>query len=102
MIGRAAMNHPWIFREIRAALSGETSECVTLADKWAFIEHHCAKEIDWWKGQEAQAMKSMRARLMAYTRGLPSGARLRERLQRVETLTGLREIASDHIGGNAA
>ncbi len=102
MIGRAAMNHPWIFREIRAALSGQASECVTLADKWAFIENHCAKEIDWWKGQEAQAMKSMRARLMAYTRGLPGGARLRERLQRVETLTGLREIASDHIGGNAA
>jgi len=47
-------------------------------------------------------MKSMRARLMAYTRGLPGGARLRERLQRVETLTGLREIAADHMGGNTA
>ncbi len=102
MIGRSAMNHPWIFREIRAALCCEASECVTLADKWAFIGNHCSKEIAWWNGQEAQAMKSMRARLMAYTRGLPGGARLRERLQRVETLTGLREIAADHMGGNTA
>ncbi len=103
MIGRAAMNHPWIFREIRAALNGEEGiGSVTLADKWAFIEDHCAKEIAWWKGQEAQAMKAMRARLMAYTRGLTGGARLRERLQRVETLSGLRQIASDHMGGNAS
>ncbi|NBR47387.1 tRNA dihydrouridine synthase DusB [bacterium] len=102
MIGRAAMNHPWIFREIRAAFADQGSDIVTLADKWAFIEGHCAKEIEWWKGQEAQAMKSMRARLMAYTRGLPGGARLRERLQRVETLDGLRQIGSDHIAENAA
>jgi nifR3 family TIM-barrel protein len=102
MIGRAAMNHPWIFREIRAAFADQGSDIVTLADKWTFIEGHCAKEIEWWKGQEAQAMKSMRARLMAYTRGLPGGARLRERLQRVETLDGLRQIGSDHIAGNTA
>ncbi len=102
MIGRAAMNHPWIFREIRAAFADQGSDIVTLADKWTFIEGHCAKEIEWWKGQEAQAMKSMRARLMAYTRGLPGGARLRERLQRVETLDGLRQIGSDHIAENTA
>jgi nifR3 family TIM-barrel protein len=102
MIGRAAMNHPWIFREIRAAFADQGSDIVTLADKWTFIEVHCAKEIEWWKGQEAQAMKSMRARLMAYTRGLPGGARLRERLQRVETLDGLRQIGSDHIAENTA
>ena len=102
MIGRAAMNHPWIFREIRAAFADQGSDIVTLADKWTFIEGHCAKELEWWKGQEAQAMKSMRARLMAYTRGLPGGARLRERLQRVETLDGLRQIGSDHIAENTA
>ncbi|MCX6973794.1 MAG: tRNA dihydrouridine synthase DusB [Verrucomicrobia bacterium] len=102
MIGRAAMNHPWIFREIRAAFADQGSDIVTLSDKWTFIEGHCAKEIEWWKGQEAQAMKSMRARLMAYTRGLPGGARLRERLQRVETLDGLRQIGSDHIAENTA
>jgi hypothetical protein len=38
-------------------------------------------------------MKAMRARLMAYTRGMPGGPRLREKLQRVESLDQVRETA---------
>ena len=97
MIGRAAMNHPWIFREIKSALSGESAQVVTLKDKWSFIEQHCEREILWWEGREDLAMRAMRARLMAYTRGLPSGARLREKLQQVETLGGVRNIAAVHL-----
>lgn len=97
MIGRAAMNHPWIFREIKSALSGESAPVVTLKDKWSFIEQHCEREIEWWDGREDLAMRAMRARLMAYTRGLPSGARLREKLQQVETLGGVRNIAAAHL-----
>jgi len=97
MIGRAAMNHPWIFREIKSALSGESAQVVTLKDKWSFIAQHCESEILWWEGREDLAMRAMRARLMAYTRGLPSGARLREKLQQVETLDGVRDIAAAHL-----
>jgi tRNA-dihydrouridine synthase len=97
MIGRAAMNHPWIFREIKSALSGESAQFVTLKDKWSFIAQHCESEILWWEGREDLAMRAMRARLMAYTRGLPSGARLREKLQQVETLDGVRDIAAAHL-----
>jgi len=97
MIGRAAMNHPWIFREIKSALSGESAQVVTLKDKWSFIAQHCESEILWWEGREDLAMRAMRARLMAYTRGLPSGARLREKLQQVETLDGVRNIAAAHL-----
>jgi len=97
MIGRAAMNHPWIFREIKSALSGESAQVVTLEDKWSFIAQHCEREILWWEGREDLAMRAMRARLMAYTRGLPSGARLREKLQQVETLAGVKDIATAHL-----
>lgn len=101
MIGRAAMNHPWIFREIRIALEGGSgAPQVGLREKWDFIIRHSELETDWWGGLETQAMKSMRARLMAYTRGLPGGARLRERLQHVESLDGLREIAGDHVSAH--
>jgi len=94
MIGRAAMHHPWIFSEIRRMLDGESlPEPPTLDQQWEFIFLHCAKEIAWWGGREALAMKSMRARLMAYTRGMPGGPRLRERLQRVESLEEVRGIA---------
>lgn len=101
MIGRAAMNHPWIFREIRLALEGgPAAPVVGLREKWDFIIHHAELEIAWWGGLEAQAMKSMRSRLMAYTRGLPNGARLRERLQHIETLSALSETAAEHVSAH--
>jgi len=94
MIGRAAMNHPWIFSEIQKALDGGNRlEPPSSRQQWEFIFLHCAKEIEWWGGREQPAMKAMRARLMAYTRGMPGGPRLRERLQKVETLDEVREIA---------
>ena len=94
MIGRTAMHHPWIFSEIRQVLEGGICpEPPTLYQRWEFIFLHCAKEIEWWGGREDLAMRAMRARLMAYTRGMPGGARLRERLQKVESLDAVREIA---------
>ena len=93
MIGRAAMNHPWLFTEIRNALAGSPSPAVpTPREQWDFILRHCSKEIAWWGGRELLAMKAMRARLMAYTRGMPGGPRLREKLQRVESLDQIRAI----------
>lgn len=94
MIGRAAMNHPWIFSEIRQALDGlPPPPLLPPAGQWEFILEHCRREIDWWGGKELLAMKAMRARLMAYTRGMPGGPRLRESLQRVTTLDQVRETA---------
>lgn len=97
MIGRAAMNHPWIFREIRMALGGDMAPDVPLREKWDFVIEHCVREIEWWDGRELLAMKAMRARLMAYTRGMPGGARLRSRLQKVTTLAEVREIADSPL-----
>ena len=95
MIGRAAMNHPWIFSEIRHALDGKPLPGPpSRHEQWEFILLHCAKEIEWWEGREMLAMKAMRARLMAYTRGMPGGPRLREKLQKIESLDQVREIAS--------
>ena len=42
-------------------------------------------------------MKSMRSRLMSYTRGMPGGPRLRERLARVASVTELEDIAAFHL-----
>ncbi len=97
MIGRAAMASPWIFSEIRQAMAGgEMLAAPTLEDRWKLILEHCAGEIAW-RGDEELAMKAMRARLMAYTKGLPGSARLRERLSHVGTLMELEEIAAGHL-----
>ena len=98
MIGRAAMCHPWIFREIRSAIDGGSApEAVTLGLKWDFIFEHTRREVEWWGGKEELAIRSMRARFMSYTRGLPGGARLRERLQQVTSEESLRTIAGAHL-----
>ena len=47
-------------------------------------------------------MSSMRARLMAYTRGMEGGPRLRERLAHVVSLAELDDIAAWHLDGHAA
>jgi len=96
MIGRAAMSAPWIFRMIKHYLStGEILPDLPLAEKWAFIQRH-ARETVAQRGRETPAMHSLRARLMAYSRGMPGGRALRGRLQFVSSLNDLEEIAGHH------
>lgn len=99
MIGRYAMSHPWIFSEIRKALEGGCTKAqeVSLRDRWELISRHARMEVDWWEGREELAMRSMRARFMAYTKGVPGGARLRGLLQKVSSVYELEQIATDHL-----
>jgi nifR3 family TIM-barrel protein len=97
MIGRAAMTSPWLFRQIRAALSGTPiPEDPPMPERWERILEHVRLEIAW-RGSEEFALRSMRSRLMAYTRGMPGGRHLREKLSHVTTLQGLCSIAADHL-----
>jgi tRNA-dihydrouridine synthase B len=97
MIGRAAMASPWIFSEIRAALiAGVAAAPPSLEDRWRLIRDHCAQEIVW-RRDERTAMKAMRSRLMAYTRGMPDGPWLRDRLAHVESLTELEDLAAGNL-----
>ena len=97
MIGRAAMASPWIFSEIRAALvTGTLPTAPTREEKWQLMRDHCSQEITW-KHDERSAMKAMRSRLMAYTRGMPGAPRLRHRLARVESLAELEDVAASEL-----
>ena len=92
MIGRAAMTNPWIFSEIRSALNGEENIFQpSLEDRWNLIRRHCAEEIND-KGNEAAAMASMRARLMAYTKGFPGARPLREKFSKLSSLAELENL----------
>ncbi len=96
MIGRAAMNSPWIFREIRAAFLGDDAPPPpTLSDRWNLIEAHCREELAHWHNP-VKGMHAMRARLMAYSRGLPASRELRRRFGAVETLEQLADIRAWH------
>jgi tRNA-dihydrouridine synthase B len=97
MIGRAAMQHPWVFREIKHYLAtGTHLPPPTLDEIWRHIRRHCAREIEK-QGSELHAMQSMRTQLMSYSRGMPDAKRLREAFAHVGSLAQLDDIAAENI-----
>ena len=97
MIGRAAMSAPWIFRQIKDYLAtGQMSEPPSLEEKWALIKGHCRQTVEAW-GVEEKAVRSLRARLMAYSKGFPNSKQLRESFQHVATLSDVDRIADQHL-----
>jgi tRNA-dihydrouridine synthase B len=97
MIGRAAMSAPWIFRQTKQYLStSDSSEPPSLAEKWELILRHCRLVVQYW-GAEEPAIRSMRARLMAYSKGFPVSKLLREQFQHVSSLNDVNAIAEQHL-----
>ena len=92
MVGRGAMSNPWIFHEIKCYLAtGEVPPPRALAEQWAFIRRHCVLAIAA-RGAERPALHSLRARLMAYTHGMPRAKTLRSQFAKVESLAQLDDI----------
>ncbi len=102
MIGRAAMNAPWIFQQIKNYfVTGQVSPAPEPAARWELINRHCRLAVQEW-GAEEPAIRSMRARLMAYSRGFPEGKSLREKFQHVSTLSEIAQIAEEHLSRSDA
>jgi nifR3 family TIM-barrel protein len=100
MIGRAAMSAPWIFQDVKHYLAtGEQTAEPQLDEQWALIRRHCQLVVEDW-GDEEKAMRSLRARLMAYSKGMPDGKQLRERFQHISSLTELADIAIAHLAAH--
>jgi nifR3 family TIM-barrel protein len=97
MIGRAAMSAPWIFRDTKTYLAtGEIVDPPGLPERWNLILRHCQLAVRDW-GIEEPAIRSMRARLMAYSRSMPDAKRLREKFSYVSTLADVKTIAEENI-----
>ena len=97
MIGRAAMSSPWIFSQTKHYLAtGRLLPPPEPVEKWALIRRHCELAVAEC-GIEDLAMRSMRGRLMAYSKGLPGSKLLREKFQHVSRLREVEEIAELHL-----
>ena len=97
MIGRAAMSSPWIFEQTKHYLAtGVVPPPPEPAEKWALILHHCRLAVAEWKSEE-KAMRSLRARLMAYSKGFVGGKALREAFQHVSSIAEVEQIAERHL-----
>src|SRR5437868_2869850 len=89
MIGRAAMSAPWIFGQTKHYFAtNRVPSPPDLRERWSVILRHCQLAVNEW-GVEDSAMRSMRARLMAYSKGLPGSKLLRDKFQHISTLAEL-------------
>jgi nifR3 family TIM-barrel protein len=97
MIGRAAMSAPWIFQQTKRYLvANEIVDPPSAREKWDVILRHCRLAVEEW-GTEDQAIRSMRARLMAYSKGFPGSKVLREKFQHVSAVADVEAIAQEHL-----
>ena len=94
MIGRAAMNAPWIFRQARHYLNtGELQSPPTAAERIEFMLRHTRMALESHHyGGELTTMRAMRARLLAYAKGIPGTKPLRPQLSRVESYAALEDM----------
>ena len=99
MIGRAAMQNPWVFQQAKSYLeTGRDSRPIPLTERWSLITRHCRLAIASNRyGNEKQPMMAMRSRLMAYCKGFPGAKPLRRRLSTIASLSEIEEVAADHL-----
>lgn len=95
MIGRAAMQHPWVFREAKHFLeTGKVMEAVPIEERWALILRHCRMAVESNRyGNERQTLTAMRGRLMAYCKGFPGAKELRQKLCQVDSVAAVEGLA---------
>lgn len=99
MIGRAAMQYPWVFKETKHYLeTGEELPPIPVSERWEFILRHCKLAVDSDRyGDERHTLMAMRSRLMAYCKGFHGAKPLRQRLCKVESVAEVEDIAELYI-----
>ena len=97
MIARGSHGAPWLFHQARAALDGKPPPgepdvrtrfeiCIRHAENAVAFEHDADK-----------AVREFRKHLGWYTKGLPEGRRLRQRLFQVRDLREVREVLGRYM-----
>lgn len=97
MIGRAAMQNPWIFAEVKAYLqNGELPPRPSVRERWDFVLRHCRLAVDSDRyGDERHTLMAMRSRLMTYCKGFPGAKPLRQQLSQVTSIAEVEKIAAN-------
>ncbi len=94
MVGRAARGNPWIFREITSYLeTGKIPEKPGAKEKRECILEHAALMLEC-KG-EYTAVREMRKHVSWYTAGCPHSAKLRGRINTVESMAELEKCVRE-------
>lgn len=95
MIGRSCLGNPWIFRD--AIHAGGESRNIFSKDRWQVVMRHFALEKAY--SGRGKVVAVFRKHLLWYTKGLPGGAKLRERLSRLTDEEALRKALEEFAKG---
>jgi tRNA-dihydrouridine synthase B len=100
MIGRAAMQNPWVFREAKCYLeTGKLAQEVGIEERWALVIRHCRLAVERGSnGNEKKTLTAMRSRLMAYCKGFPGAKELRQKLCHVGSIAEVEDLAAQSLG----
>jgi len=94
MVGRRAIEHPWIFREARALLDHATVlSPPTLAERLELCRAHLCASVQ--QRGEPRGVYCIRRHLGGYIHGLHGAAALRAKLFSCDRLAGCLEILAD-------
>ena len=89
LVARAAQGNPWIFREIRAAMAGESHPPVTGRERVETALRHFDLETQ--LHGERGGMLEMRKHIAWYVSGLRGAARFRERVNLLDSAEAVRD-----------
>ena len=95
MIARAARGNPWIFREIRAYLNGDTPEKPTSKEIVEMILRHCRLQMKY--DDEIMAVRKMRKHVAWYTHGMKGSSALRDKVNHVEKYDELESLLQSTV-----
>ena len=93
-IGRAAQGNPWIFREVLHFLeTGKELPRPTREEIFEVVKQHAALNLQY-KG-EYTGVREMRKHLSWYSSGIPGGAKMRGRINEMESMDDILRVAGE-------
>lgn len=98
MIGRRAIEHPWVFGEVRARLDrGESTMAPSREERARVARMHLALALD--AGGEREALMAARRHVGGYLAGLEGAARLRKAVNEARSLDLVYELIDRLVTG---
>ncbi len=99
MVGRRAIEHPWVFREIRARRDGALdAPPPSVAERLELCREHLRANVA--QRGEPYGVRVTRRHLSGYLRGMPGAAELRRRLLFCDSLEGCLAILDAYERGS--
>jgi tRNA-dihydrouridine synthase B len=99
MIARAALGRPWLFRQIQAALGGQTVPPDPSADQQReILLRHCEHIVR--RFGEEKGTVLMRKYACCYAQGRPGARQFRSLVARIQSLREFREVVAHYFPGD--